>query len=182
MNQTSPSIPLQTSGIQQIQSAALVLIGMILVIGSALGFEHIGGYAPCALCLEQRLSYYWGIPIAAIALVSALKSWPPLLTRGLLIAVVLLLLYTAGLGVYHSGVEWGWFEAPQSCGAGLSATSSDAGSLLDSLATAKPPSCDDAAGRFLGLSFAGWNVIAAGFLALVALRGSLGRGSLGKAD
>lgn len=175
MSDTSiPSHNLQT-GLVQRQSAALVLIGMITVIGSALAFEHVGGYAPCALCLEQRFSYYWGIPLMAVGLVSALKSWPQLLTRLLFLSVLVLLLYTAGLGVYHSGVEWGFFEAPQSCGAGLSATSSDAGSLLESLATAKPPSCDDAAGRFLGLSFAGWNVVAASFLALAALRGLLAK-------
>lgn len=175
MSDTSiPSQNLQT-GLVQRQSAALVLIGMITVIGSALAFEHVGGYAPCALCLEQRFSYYWGIPLMAVGLVSALKSWPQLLTRLLFLSVLVLLLYTAGLGVYHSGVEWGFFEAPQSCGAGLSATSSDAGSLLESLATAKPPSCDDAAGRFLGLSFAGWNVVAASFLALAALRGLLAK-------
>jgi len=175
MNETSILSRWQQSGRLQIQSAALVLIGMIVVIGSALGFEHLGGYAPCALCLEQRFSYYWGIPVMAIGLVSALLSWPPLLTRALFLAVLALLVYTTGLGVYHSGVEWGFFEAPQSCGAGLSASSSDAGNLLDSLATAKPPSCDDAAGRFLGLSFAGWNVLAAGFLALVTMRGAFGK-------
>jgi disulfide bond formation protein DsbB len=26
---------------------------MTLVVGSALGFEHIGGYIPCALCLSS---------------------------------------------------------------------------------------------------------------------------------
>ena len=175
MSETSIPPQWRQSGRPQIQSAALVLIGMVVVIGSALGFEHLGGYAPCALCLEQRISYYWGIPVMAIGLVSALLSWPPLLTRALFLVVLALLVFTAGLGVYHSGVEWGFFEAPQSCGAGLSASSSDAGNLLDSLATAKPPSCDDAAGRFLGLSFAGWNVLAAGFLALVAMRGAFGK-------
>ncbi|WP_375198209.1 disulfide bond formation protein B, partial [Sphingobium sp.] len=34
----------------------------------------------------------------------------------------------------------------------------------------RPPSCTEAAGRFLGLSFAGWNVIASLALALVAFR------------
>ena len=160
---------------RQVMAALVVLVGMIVVIGSALGFEHIGGYAPCALCLEQRTSYYWGIPVMAVGLISAAKMGPAIVTKGLFLVVAALLFYTAGLGVYHSGVEWGYFEAPQSCGAGLSATSSDAGSLLESLATAKPPSCDDAAGRFLGLSFAGWNVVAAGLLALVALRGALGK-------
>ena len=166
----TPMIKLPTG---HVQLALLVLVGMIVVIGSALGFEHIGGYAPCALCLEQRFSYYWRIPVMALGLVAALLSWPQAFVRILFFIVAALLLYTAGLGVYHSGVEWGFFEAPTSCGAGFSAQSSDAGNLLESLATATPPKCDDAAGRFLGLSFAGWNFVVATILAFLALRGAL---------
>ena len=174
MNIIPDSTVLQSSGTQQTYAAGFVLVGMIVVIGSALGFEHLGGYAPCALCLEQRVPYYWGIPLMAVGLVCALLAAPALLIRGLLAAVMVCLLITAGLGVYHSGVEWGLFEAPQSCGAGLSATSSDAENLLDSLSTATPPKCDDAAGRFLWLSFAGWNVVATGILAAFAFRGTFG--------
>ncbi|NKB53910.1 MAG: disulfide bond formation protein B [Rhizobiaceae bacterium] len=175
MNTISNAPKWQQSGKVQVRSAAFVLIGMIVVVGSALGFEHLGGYVPCALCLEQRVPYYWAIPLLAIGFLSAINHWSPLLTRGLLVAALICLLYTAWLGAYHSGVEWGYFEAPQSCGAGLSATTSDAGSLMDSLATSKPPSCDEAAGRFLGISFAGWNFIAAMLLAAVALRGAFGK-------
>ncbi|MCJ8309989.1 MAG: disulfide bond formation protein B [Rhizobiaceae bacterium] len=169
---------LREAGTRQTLASILVLVGMVVVIGSALGFEHIGGYAPCALCLEQRVPYYWGIPIAAVGSTAALFAGPAWLTRGLLAVVTLCLLITAYLGVYHSGVEWGFFAAPESCGAGLSATSSDASNLLESLSIAKPPSCADAAGRFLGLSFAGWNVVAAGILAAIAFRGATGPAKL----
>ncbi len=175
MNSHSNTPLWQQSSTIQIQASAFVLIGMIAVIGSALGFEHLGGYVPCALCLEQRVPYYWGIPLMAIGFLSAVTRWSPQLTRCLLVATLICLLYTAWLGAYHSGVEWGYFDAPQSCGAGFSATSSDAGSLIDSLSTSKPPSCADAAGRFLGISFAGWNVVAAVVLSSVALRGAFGK-------
>ena len=49
----------------------LVAFGMIVIIGSALAFEHIGGYAPCALCLEQRNPYYWGIPIILLGAIAS---------------------------------------------------------------------------------------------------------------
>lgn len=156
-------------------AAMLVFGGMVAVIGSALAFEHIGGYAPCALCLEQRLPYYWGIPFMALAVVSALAGWKRCLTRGMLAIGFFCLVATAVLGVYHSGVEWGFFPGPAACGAGFEATSSNAGNLLDSLADAKPPSCTDAAGRFLGLSFAGWNVVAASILAVIAAIGAFGK-------
>ncbi|MEL7229754.1 MAG: disulfide bond formation protein B [Pseudomonadota bacterium] len=151
---------------------ALVLFGMVAIIGSALAFEYMG-YAPCQLCLEQRVPYYWGMPFVAAGLLAALCKLPSCAARGALAIGFVCLIATLVLGAYHSGVEWGVFAAPESCGAGLSATTSDAGSLLESLATATPPSCDEAAGRFLGISFANANVLAAGalaFYAFIALR------------
>ena len=85
---------------------------------------------------------------------------------------------TAGIGIYHSGVEWGIFDPPQSCSASFEGAAGNAASLLDDLATSTPPSCADAAGRFLGLSFAGWNVVAAGILATFAFRGATGPAEL----
>ena len=163
-----------TSGPIQKSTAVVVLIGMVAIVGGALGFEHIGGYAPCELCLEQRNPYYWGIPFIAVGALAALFNWPACLTRGTLAIAFLCLIATALLGGYHAGVEWGFWPGPESCGAGLSATSSDAGNLLESLSNSKPPSCADAAGRFLGISFAGWNFIAALALSVVAFRGAFG--------
>lgn len=147
---------------------SVVLLAMAGIIGAALAFEHIGGYAPCALCLEQRMPYYWGMPFVAAGIVASLLALPACAARGALAIGFVCLIATVLLGAYHSGVEWGLFAAPQSCGAGISGTSSDAGSLLESLASAKPPSCDEAAGRFLGISFANANVLSAGALALYA--------------
>ncbi len=93
--------------------------------------------------------------------------------RGTLAIAALSMLATALIGAYHAGVEWGWFAAPATCGAGITGAAGDAGSLLDSLATSTPPKCDDAAGRFLGLSFAGWNVVVAGVLGTLAGRAAL---------
>ncbi len=163
-----------SAGPAQTKAAVLVALGMIIIIGSALGFEHIGGYAPCALCLEQRNPYYWGIPFIVIGAISALMKWPACIVRGTLMIAFLCLVATALIGAYHAGAEWGFWPGPESCGAGLTATSSNAGNLLDSLSNSKPPSCEEAAGRFLGISFAGWNVIAASFLSIFAYRGAFG--------
>ena len=40
---------------------------MAATVGTALGFQHIGGYIPCKLCLEQRMPYYVGVPLMALA-------------------------------------------------------------------------------------------------------------------
>ena len=147
--------------------------GMALVVSSALGFEHIGGYAPCALCLTQRNPYYIGIVIALLG-GGAFWIWrAPVIIRITLALLFCALAITAGYGVYHAGVEWGFWPGPSACGAGLTGES-DASDLLSSLSKSKAPSCDEAAGRFLGISFAGWNVIAATVLAIIAAYGVRG--------
>ncbi|PZN12832.1 MAG: disulfide bond formation protein B, partial [Proteobacteria bacterium] len=41
-------------------AAALFVAAAIIL--AALGFEYIGGYRPCPLCLQQRYAYYAGRP------------------------------------------------------------------------------------------------------------------------
>ena len=160
MTLTAPTGTTQTMG------AALLALGMAVTVGTALGFQHIGGYIPCKLCLEQRLPYYVGVPVAVLALLAAAFRLPPLVVRGLLLAVALLMTWSIWLGGFHSGVEWGWWPGPSDCG--VVVVPEGSGSLLDQLDFAIPPSCDEAAGRFLGLSFAGWNVVASVALAAIA--------------
>ncbi len=158
----------------QLKIAVIVLIGMLAIIASVLGFQHIGGYIPCALCLEQRIPYYVGMPIVLLAVVSSWQRWPMQFTKGLLALGFIALCITALQGAYHSGVEWGWWQGPTECSAAVGGTSSS-DSLLADLASTKPPACNEAAGRFLGLSFAGWNVIVALFFAAIAYKGAFGK-------
>ena len=155
-------------------AALLLLLGMAAAVGTAIGFERIGGYIPCMLCLQQRIPYYVGMPLMLLAVLSGFLGWPSWLTRLLLLAGALLMTVGLGLGIYHSGVEWGWWPGPASCGA-VSAPAGSGNGILDQLNTLIPPSCDEAAGRFLGLSFAGWNVLASAALAAIGYRAALGR-------
>ncbi len=159
-------------GAEKTLQAAVIALAMALVVGAALGFEHIGGYIPCALCLEQRTPYYLGVPVMIAAALCAAFKAPAVVTRLLFALGGALMLYGAGLGIYHSGVEWGLWEGPADCGGGASITT-DAGNLLNDINAKKPPACDEAALRVLGLSFAGWNVLASITLAIACLRGAL---------
>ncbi|MCT8998031.1 disulfide bond formation protein B [Chelativorans intermedius] len=162
------------TGRTQTLAAGFLALGMAATVGTALGFEHLGGFIPCKLCLEQRTPYYIGVPLMLLAFASARLRWPAIVTRGLLLAGGLLMLWGLSLGAYHAGVEWGWWQGPADCGA-VAPSAAGSGSLLDQLNAVVPPSCDEAAGRFLGLSFAGWNVVASAVLSAVALRGALKR-------
>lgn len=151
--------------------ALLLAFGLAATVGTALGFEHIGGYIPCALCLLQRLPYYYGIPVAGLAAVSAALGGPVWLTRGLLLITGLMMLVGAAMGVYHAGAEWGFWEGPSTCATSAQAVTQNAGDLLGDLDAKKPPSCTEASLRVLGLSFAGWNVIASLLFAAIAFAG-----------
>lgn len=146
---------------------AYFLVAAATILG-ALGFEHIGGYQPCALCLMQRTPYYLGIPLAVIALAALTMNAPRAPVLALFAALAALALYNAGLGAYHSGVEWRFWEGPASC-AGTGDLGG--GNILGRLQSEVAPSCTDAVWRFLGLSFAGWNVIVSLLLAGIAIAG-----------
>jgi disulfide bond formation protein DsbB len=152
--------------------ALLLVTGMAVVILSALGFQHIGGYIPCALCLLQRWPYYIGIPIAGLALLSSILNLPPAVTRSLFALSAIVMLVGAGMGVYHAGVEWKFWEGPATCATSVDAIAKDTGNLLNDLSTQHGPSCTDATLRVLGLSFAGWNVIVSLVLAAIAAQGA----------
>lgn len=152
------------------ETALVLLAGAVGIILAVLGFQHIGGYIPCKLCLAQREPWYAAMPVLVIAALSAWRGWPQCVTRGALAIAGLLIFYSMALAAYHSGVEWRWWEGPGDCGATAGNISADVNDLLADLTSKHPPACEDAAGRFLGLSFAGWNVVASLAMGIVALR------------
>ncbi len=136
----------------------------------ALGFEYIGGYLPCHLCLMQRTPYYLGVPVAALAVVAILVAAPRPFVTALFALFAALMLYGGGLAVFHSGVEWAFWQGPASCAPSVGVT--DAADMLNQLTTTHAPSCTDAALRILGLSFAGWNVLVSALLVVLGVAGA----------
>jgi disulfide bond formation protein DsbB len=148
------------------QLGALALFVAAFTILTALGFQYIGGYVPCMLCLIERYAYYAGIPVLFVALVLTAGGYRRV--AALLFALVALaFLANSGLGIYHAGAEWKFWPGPSACGGGESLTSS-AGNLLNDIQHIKVIKCDEAALRFLGISFAGWNVVASVLLMAIA--------------
>ena len=140
----------------------LILAVAVATIAGAWIFEAFG-YAPCDLCLKQRWVYYAAIPLAALLLF--VPGRYPAVMRGGLWVLALIWLGSAVFGVYHSGVEWKWWEGPSTCGAGTLT-----GGLPD--LSAPVVLCDKAAIRILGLSLAGWNALISAALMLVAIAGT----------
>jgi disulfide bond formation protein DsbB len=148
------------------QLGALTLFVALFSILTALYFQYVAGYVPCMLCLIERYAYYAGIPVLFAALVLTAGGYRR--SAAVLFALVALaFLANAGLGVYHAGAEWKFWPGPATCGGGESLTTS-AGNLLGDIEHTKVIKCDEASLRFLGISFAGWNVVASALLTMTA--------------
>ncbi|MGL4323848.1 MAG: disulfide bond formation protein B [Beijerinckiaceae bacterium] len=151
------------------QWAWLIAAGAMAVIAGAWIFEH-AGYAPCKLCLQQRYAYYAGIPLAVLS--AFLARQRPRVSSLILWGVAALFIANAIFGVWHSGVEWGWWPGPADC-APTSQAPLSGGGLLQQMQKTKVISCTEAALRIAGLSLAGWNAVISSALALMALYGAL---------
>ena len=138
--------------------SAIVFSLAFVTILTAHAFEQFGGYPACPLCLQERYAYYFALPAAlgAVALLSKSKNHLALVLLGL---SALAYLINAGLGVYHSGVEWHLWAGPTDCSGTGGALATEAGSLLQSLSDIRVVRCDEAPWRLFGLSFAGYNVL-----------------------
>lgn len=142
---------------------AVFLAALATILG-AWGFQLIGGYMPCPLCLQQRIPYYVGVPIALLAVIATMAGRQAA-SRFLLLTVAAIFVWSAYKGGFHAGVEWGWWEGPASCASGgTGPVAIEAGGLLNALAEGpRPISCTEASWRFpnaeWGLSFAGWNFV-----------------------
>jgi disulfide bond formation protein DsbB len=143
-------------------SAALLL--------AALAFQYVGGLAPCPLCIWQRWPHAAAVPVGALALWAG-GVLLPLLGAGAMLA-------GAGIALYHSGVEQGWWDGPAACAApDISGLTPE--QLLAQIMAAPIVRCDEIPWEMFGLSMAAWNGIASLALAGVWLaavwRGTVGR-------
>tara|TARA_R110002020_G_scaffold37830_21_gene114121 strand:- start:750 stop:1277 length:528 start_codon:yes stop_codon:yes gene_type:complete len=162
--------PLSRRRLTLFAGAAFVVASATIL--TAWGFELIGGYMPCPLCLEQRVPYYLGIPIALAAVwlasVGRVRA-----SRVLLFGFAAMMAYGFYLGVYQAGAEWGFWAGPTDCATADTSVRS-AGTLLETLSQTRVVSCTEPALRVLGLSFAGWNAVMSAVLALIGAVGALG--------
>ncbi len=154
--------------ITPLRAALAILIIAFATITGAWIFEAFG-YLPCELCLKQRWAYYAGVPLAALVTLVGARDCN--LARPGLRLLSLLFLGSAMFGVYHAGVEWGFWPGPTGCtGAMSSAKSVD--DFLSQLQTTQVVQCDKVAIRIIGLSLAGWNAVISAALSALALIGA----------
>lgn len=134
------------------QLVILAAGGSAAMLLGAFAFQYIGGMYPCTLCIWQRWPHAAAVLIGALALI-----WPG---RILPILGAIAATTTAGIALFHTGVERAWWEGLASCSAGSITGVSVEDLLNPNVAIAAPVRCDVVPWEMLGLSMASWNGIA----------------------
>lgn len=143
------------------KSAGLAFILGLATIWGAWISQLVFGLFPCELCLEQRMAYYYGLPLLLVVLMTWNRL--PLTVWYIAMAIVTaIFVWSVYMGSYHAGVEWGFWPGPTACTGVGEAMDFEA---LDSMTPVI--GCDVVQFRFLGLSLAGYNALIS--LAIVAL-------------
>lgn len=126
--------------------------GSAALLVGAWGFQAFG-YAPCAMCIWQRYPHAAAVAFGLLLLIGL--RHPAVFILGAASSAL-----TAGLGVYHTGVERDWWEGPSACtGAGLDLSTMSGTDLLSVEDAAPLVLCDEVVWEFLTLSMASWNVL-----------------------
>jgi len=140
---------------------ASVVFSLLALSGAFVG-QYVFLLHPCELCIYQRIPY-------TLILVVSLPSYFFIKSQKSLyyIAVFcsLLFLVDSGIAAYHTGVEYGFFQAPSTCSGGGSEGQS-LEEMRAAIMNAPLVSCAQAMAYIFGLSMAAWNMLAA-FLAFI---------------
>ncbi len=124
------------------------------VISFFLVAEHVWGYEPCPLCEWQRYPWY-GSFILSLVLLWGFGGRLLIFGEFLL---GLLMLIGGSIGVYHAGIEYGFWAGPLTCSSGLPAEGG-VDELRSYLLGRETVSCDEASWTLWGVSMAGYNVL-----------------------
>ena len=128
--------------------ALLVPAGLL---AGALGSQYLGGLNPCEMCYWQRWPHWAALALAAASFVFTPARRPLVLLAALAIAI------SGAIGVFHAGVELGWWEGLTTCSTMAAGGSPD--ELLANIMNTPLVRCDQVQFEFLGLSMAAWNAV-----------------------
>ena len=91
---------------------ALAVLTPVLLLGGAYASQYVGGLHPCEMCWWQRYGHMAAIPLALMAYALRGRAcWSALFAglAGLAVGI------SGLIGLFHAGVEYGWWEGLTTC-------------------------------------------------------------------
>lgn len=131
----------------------LATLGSAAMMLGALGFQYIGEMPPCKMCYWQRYPHVAAVGIGILAFLLPGVGRTAFMYLGALAALT-----TGGIGIYHSGVERGYWEGPTTCTSG-SIDNFTPEQLMEQIMGAPLVRCDEVPWELFTLSMASWNAI-----------------------
>jgi len=132
----------------------LALLIPAALLAGAWGSQLIGGLYPCEMCLWQRWPHYVALIPAALAFAVEGRA------RVVLVAVAAGLIAISGaIGLFHAGVEYGWWRGITSCTSTVPLGGVSADDRLAAILNAPLVRCDRAPWTLGGVSLAGFNAL-----------------------
>jgi disulfide bond formation protein DsbB len=129
----------------------VALAAPVLLYGGALVSQYGFGLHPCEMCYWQRWPHQAAILLALLALLVRRNDQA---MRALTLLAAVAIAISGAIGIFHAGVEYGFWEGVTTCATGASGPVS-----LDSIMNAPLIRCDTAQWTLLGVSLAGFNAI-----------------------
>lgn len=126
----------------------LALLFPAVLVGGALISQYVFGLHPCEMCMWQRWPHYTAIVLAIIAFLLGQKP----AARALVALAAVLIIASGVIGIFHAGVEYGWWEGMTRCASAGPMT-------LDDIMNAPLIRCDVAPWTLFGVSLAGFNAL-----------------------
>jgi disulfide bond formation protein DsbB len=132
----------------------IAILAPTFLLGGALLSQYGFGLHPCEMCMWQRWPHLAAILLALIAIILRGAPSPSKLFVAL---AALAILISGGIGLFHAGVEYGWWQGLTAC-----STTPVGGStqdVLNSIMNTPLTRCDVAPWSLVGISLAGYNGI-----------------------
>ena len=142
----------------------LALAVPLLLLGGAYASQYVGGLHPCEMCWWQRYPHMAAIPLALTAYATARRPCVSALFAGL---AGLAIGISGAIGLFHAGVEYGWWQGLTACSTSPSGGSS--ADILNQIMATPITRCDVAPWSLFGVSLAGYNGLLSGASALAIL-------------
>ena len=115
----------------------IALLLPLALMAGALGSQYLGGLYPCEMCHWQRWPHYAAIALAGLAFL----PMSPCARKALVLLAATGIAISGAIGVFHAGVEYGWWQGFTKCsivGSGGTSLSDIMSAPLTGTATSRP--------------------------------------------